>query len=170
MGSGISTKYENTYFYTQEPSDDYLVFSEHASSYSGDTHTVEYGSDDRVMKFCDDMVARPPDAESTYQRNLVRTSRDYELNEEGFFGKSSKGTNVYTIESDNPMSSAMDFYTKISDGGRTEYLSNRHGIKAVLGDDTETIFRPYPKTEGSPAVSIRIDCERIAHKIHFIKR
>ena len=170
MGSGISTKYENTYFYTPEMSDDCIVLSECATSYSVDTHTVEYGSDDRVLKFCDDMVARPPDAESTYQRNLVRTSRDYELNEEGFFGKSSKGTNVYTIESDNPMSSAMDFFSKISDGGATDYLPNRHGIRSFLGDRTETIFRPYPKTEGSPAVSIRIDFERIAHKIHFIKR
>ena len=169
MGSGISTKYENTYFYTQESSDDYLVFSERASSYSADTHTVEYGSDDRVMKFCDDMVARPPDADSTYQRNLVRTSRDYEFNEQGFFGKRS-GKKVWTVEADDPMESAMDFYSKISDGGATDYLENRHGISSYLGDKTEAIFRPYPKTEGSPAVSIRIDFERIAHKIHFIKR
>ena len=137
MGSGISTKYENTYFYTQETSDDCLVFSECVTSYSVDTHTVEYGSDDRVLKFCDDMVSRPPDADSTYQRNLVRTSRDYELNGQGFFGKRS-GQKVWTVEAEDPMGSAMDFYSKISNGGATGYLPNRHGIQTELCDGTKT--------------------------------
>ena len=169
MGSGISTKYEKTYFYTPEMSDDCIVLSECATSYSADTHTVEYGSDDRVMKFCDDMVARPPDAESSYQRNLVRTSRDYNLNEQGFFGKRSS-QKVWTVEADDPIGSAMDFYSKISDGGATDYLPNRHGIRSSLGDKTETVFRPYPKSEGCPAVEIRFNLERAIRKIHFIKR
>ena len=169
MGSGISTKYEKTYFYTPEMSDDCIVLSECATSYSADTHTVEYGSDDRVMKFCDDMVARPPDAESSYQRNLVRTSRDYNLNEQGFFGKRSS-QKVWTVEADDPIGSAMDFYSKISDGGATKYLENHHGIVSRLSDDVDTFFRPYPKSEGCPAVEIRSSLKNVMRKIHFIKR
>ena len=169
MGSGISTKYEKTYFYTPEMSDDCIVLSECATSYSVDTHTVEYSSDDRVVKLCDDMVVRPPDADSTYQRNLVRTSRDYELNGQGFFGKRSS-QKVWTVEADDPIGSAMDFYSKISDGGATKYLENHHGIVSRLSDDVDTFFRPYPKSEGCPTVEIRINLERAIRKIHFIKR
>ena len=182
MGSGISTKYEKTYFYSkgsyinqykgkEESKDDWLV-SENTHKYNtgSDTHTIEHYNDEKVKTYCDDMVRREPKLESNYQSNAKKVSQYYETNKQEFFGKRSSGEKVWTIESDNPMETAMDFYSRISDGGRTGYLENRHGITTNLGDGTTIYFRPYPKTEGSPVVEIKINLERIPHKIHFIKR
>ena len=168
MGSGISTKYENTYFYTRDEED--LFVSERTERYTGDdTHTIEYNNDEKVMRYCDEMVSREPDATSSYTDNALKASQNFELNEQGFFGKRSQ-QDVWTIDSEDPMSSAMDFYSKISDGGATEYLPNRHGIQTELCDGTKTFFRPYPKSEGCPAVEIRFSMENVMRKIHFIKR
>ena len=68
------------------------------------------------------------------------------------------------------MQSAMNFYSEISEGGISEYVKNHHGIKSYLSDGTETLFRPYPATDDSPAVEIKINLENRPHKIHFIKR
>ena len=175
MGSGISTKYEKTYFYSkdtyvnqnEEPKEDWLV-SEDSPKYDAgtDTHTIEYNNDEKVKKYCEDMVRRKPNPKSNYTSNAKETSQYYEMNKQGFFGKRSTGEKVWTIESDNPMETAMDFYSRISDGGITGYLENHHGIETKLGDGTVTYFRPYPKTEGSPVVEIKINFERIP--IRFI--
>ena len=182
MGSGISTKYEKTYFYSkgsyrnfkegkEESGGDWLV-SEDTPKYNAgtDTHTIEYYNDEKVKKFCNDMVKRKPETGSNYQSNAKKTSQYYKTNDDGFFGETSMGKKVWTIESDNPMETAMDFYSRISEGGVTEYLENHHGLKTQLGDKTQTFFRPYPKTEGSPAVEVKINLEKNHHKIHFIKR
>ena len=182
MGSGISTKYEKTYFYSkgtytnqyeekEESKEDWLV-SEDTPKYSAgtDTHTIEYNNDEKVKKYCEDMVRRKPNPKSNYTSNAKETSQYYEMNKQGFFGKRSTGEKVWTIESDNPMETAMDFYSRISEGGRTGYLGNHHGITSSLGDKTRITFRPYPKTEGSPSVEIKLTYENLRQKIHFIKR
>jgi hypothetical protein len=182
MGSGISTKYEKTYFYSkgtytnqyeekEESKEDWLV-SEDSPKYNAgtDTHTIEYYNDEKVKKYCEDMVKREPKLESNYTSNAKKTTQYYETNKKGFFGKRSTGEKVWTIESDNPMETAMDFYSRISEGGRTGYLGNHHGITSSLGDKTRITFRPYPKTEGSPSVEIKLTYENLRQKIHFIKR
>jgi hypothetical protein len=182
MGSGISTKYEKTYFYSkgtytdqyeekEESKDDWLV-SEDAPKYNAgtDTHTIEYNNDEKVKKYCEDMVKREPKLESNYTSNAKKTSQYYKTSGDGFFGEASNGKKVWAIKSNNPMETAMDFYSRISDGGVTNYLDNHHGLKTQLGDNTQTFFRPYPKSEGSPAVEIKINFEKVSHKIHFIKR
>lgn len=178
MGSGISTRYEKTYFYSKslykrnkEPKEDLLV-SENSLQYnaSTDTHTIEYHNDEKVKKYCNNMVKRKPETGSNYTSNAKKVSQYYKTNEDGFFGETSIGKKVWTIETDNPMETAMDFYSRISDGGITDYLDNHHGIEALLGDGTKTYFRPYPKTEGCPVVEIKLHHENFKRKIHFIKR
>ena len=180
MGSGISTKYEKTYFYSkgsytnqydakEEAKEDWLV-SEDSPKYDAGTatRTIEYHNEDNVTKFCEDMRSRKQSNGSSYATS--KTSSQFEKDERGFFGKKHKGSKVRTIESDNPMETAMDFYSQISEGGVTDYLDNHHGIKTELGDGTLITFRPYPKTEGSPAVEIKNEIEGFSQKIHFIKR
>ena len=182
MGSGISTKYEKTYFYSkgsyrnfkegkEESGGDWLV-SEDTPKYNAgtDTHTIEYYNDEKVKKFCNDMRSREPYNGSSYSKTASKTSSHFEIDEDRFFGKKRKGSKVRTIESDNPMETSMDFYSQISEGGITDYLDNHHGIKTELDDGTFITFRPYPKTEGSPAVEIKNDIEGFFQKIHFIKR
>ena len=66
MGSGISTKYEKTYFYSkgtytnqyeekEESKEDWLV-SEDSPKYNAgtDTHTIEYNNDEKVKKYCEE--------------------------------------------------------------------------------------------------------------------
>ena len=116
------------------------------------------------------MVKRKPEVGSNYASNAMKTSQYYKTSGDGFFGEASNGKKVWAIESDNPMETVMNFYSRISEGGRTGYLGNHHGIETKLGDGTVTYFRPYPKTEGSPVVEIKINFEKVSHKIHFIKR
>ena len=182
MGSGISTKYEKTYFYSkgsytnqnkgkEESREDWLVSEDTIKYNTGtDTHTIEHHNDEKVKKFCNDMVTRKPETGSNYQSNAKKVSRYYETNKQEFFGKRSTGEKVWTVESENPMETAMDFYSRISDGGVTDYIDNHHGITTSLEDKTRISFRPYPKTEGSPAVEVKINLEKNHHKIHFIKR
>lgn len=170
MGSGISTKYEKTYFYRSSEAESQSV-AESAIEYgTADTHTIESHNDERVMRFCEDMVSRKPHEESSYAQNLANTAQHFEMNENGFFGYPGEGQKVWVIESESPMDSSMVFFSEMGEGGKIGYLSNYHGIKSSLSDGTDVLFRPYPKTEGSPAVEIRINFEKHAHKIHFVQR
>ena len=170
MGSGISTKYEKTYFYKlkdEEP----LTASEKTYEYNvNDTHTIESHNDEEVIKFCEEMVSRKPYEDSSYAQNLANTAQHFEMNSDGTFGKPGRGPNVTVIESDSPMHSAMNFYSEMGEGGQMKYLNNYHGIQSKLMDGTDVTFRPYPKSEGSPAVEIRICFETIIRKIHFVQR
>ena len=82
MGSGISTKYEKTYFcskgsYTNqyeekvEFKEDWFV-SEDTPKYNAgtDSHTIEYNNDEKVKKYCDGMVKRKPEKEAITQVTL----------------------------------------------------------------------------------------------------
>ncbi len=170
MGSGISTKYEKTYFYKlkdEEP----LISSEKTYGYNiNDSHTIESHNDEEVIKFCEDMVSRKPYEDSSYAQNLANTAQHFEMNDKGTFGKPGSGKDVWLIESDNPMNSAMSFYSELSEGGFCFYTPNRHGVITTLGDGKNILFRPYPRTEGCPAVEVRIQTGKLFQKFHFMER
>lgn len=170
MGSGISTKYEKTYFYKLKDGESLTVAEKPYEYNCQDTHTIESHNDDEVIKFCEEMVSRKPYEDSSYAQNLANTARHFEMNPNGTFGKPGRGQNVTVIESDSPMHSAMNFYSEMGEGGQMKYLRNHHGIQSKLMDGTDVTFRPYPKSEGSPAVEIRICLESLIRKIHFIQR
>lgn len=99
MGSGISTKYEKTYFYLkdsyanqnkgkEESKKDCLV-SEDTTKYNTgtDSHTIEYNNDEKVKKHCDGMVKRKPEKGSNYSSNAKKTSQYYEMNKQEFLEK-----------------------------------------------------------------------------------
>ena len=170
LGSGISTKYEKTYFYKLKD-DELLSVSEKTYEYNvNDTHTIESHNDKDVINFCEDMVARKPYEDSSYAQNLTNTAQHFEMNEDGLFGKKGLEKKVRILETHNPMNSAMNFYSEISEGGLNEYFGNHHGIKAILNDGVEVSFRPYPKTEGSPAVEVKVTLGELIQKIHFVQR
>ena len=170
MGSGISTKYENTYFYKLND-DEPLSVSEKTYEYNvNDSHTIESHNDEEVIKFCEDMVSRKPYEDSSYAQNLANTAQHFEMNDKGFFGKPGKGNNVWIIETENPMQAAMNFYKEISEGGITSYTENRHAVITMLQDGVNVLFRPYPKTIDSPAVDIMLSIGDFVKKIHFMQR
>jgi len=170
LGSGISTKYEKTYFYKlkdEEP----LTASEKTYGYNvNDTHTIESHNDEEVIKFCEDMVSRKPYEDSSYAQNLANTAQHFEMNDKEFFGKPGNGKNVWVIETEDPMHAAMNFFREISEGGVTSYTENHHAVISMLRDGINVLFRPYPKTEGSPAVDIMLSIGDFLRKIHFIQR
>ena len=91
MGSGISTKYEKTYFYRLS-NEEVSSVAEKTYEYNvQDTHTIESRNDEKVIKFCEDMVNRKPYEDSSYARNLANIGQHFEINEHGFFGRSSTG-------------------------------------------------------------------------------
>lgn len=170
MGSGISTKYEKTYFYKLKEAEP-LTVSEKSYEYSyQDTHTIESHNDEKVIRFCEEMVSRKPYEDSSYAQNLASTAQHFEMNPNGLFGKPGSSSNIRVIESDNPMNSAMSFYSELSEGGDCFYTPNRHGVVTSLRDGKNILFRPYPTTEGSPAVEIRIQTGKLLQKYHFIQR
>jgi len=170
LGSGISTKYEKTYFYKLKE-DEHLTIAERSYEYNyQDTHTIESHNDDEVIKFCEDMVSRKPYEDSSYAQNLANTAQHFEMNDKGFFGRPGTGKNVWVIESEEPMRAAMNFFREISDGGTTSYTRKRHAILSMLKDGIIVLFRPYPKTEASPAVDIMLSIGELVRKIHFVQR
>ena len=68
------------------------------------------------------MVSRKPYEDSSYAQNLANTAQHFEMNDKVFFGKPVKGKKVWLIESDDPMQSAMNFYSEISEGGQIDYF------------------------------------------------
>jgi len=133
-------------------------------------HTIESHNDEEVIKFCEDMVSRKPYEDSSYAQNLANTAQHFEMNDKGFFGKLGNGKNVWVIETEDPMHAAMNFFREISEGGVTSYTENHHAVISMLRDGINVLFRPYPKTEGSPAVDIMLSIGDFLRKIHFIQR
>ena len=86
------------------------------------------------------------------------------------YEKPGNGKNVWIIETEEPMHSAMSFYREISEGGITSYSKNHHAVISKLNDGISVLFRPYPKTEACPAVDIMLSIGDFVRKIHFIQR
>lgn len=169
MGSGISTKYEKTYFYKLKDEEPLTVAEKKYEYNPTDIHTIESHNDEKVIKFCEEMVSRKPYEDSSYAQNLANTAQHFEINDKGFFGEPGDSRNVWILKTENPMQTAMDFFNEIGEGGLIKYTSNHHGIISYLGDGKHIMFRPYPKTEGSPAVDVFITVSgNLINKLHFI--
>ena len=171
MGSGISTKYEKTYFYKLKDEEPLSVAEKQFEYNTTDTHTIESHNDEKVIKFCEDMVSRKPYEDSSYAQNLANTAQHFEMKANGKFGEPGGSKGVQIIKTNNPMESAMNFYSELSEGGFTEMTPNHHGIRTLLNDGFDVTFRPYSSIEGSPAVDICItELGKRIQKIHFIGR
>ena len=57
-----------------------------------------------------------------------------------------------------------------SNGGLNKYIDNHHGVETILKDGIKVFFRPYPKTEGSPVVEVKLIIGDLIQKIHFLQR
>lgn len=157
MGSGLCAIYELDSTFGE------LSVSEVRNNYGSEEDT-------RLDDYFQKMLSRKTDEEATYSRNMVDTARHYEMDENGLFGKPGSGKNVRIIESDDPMGTAMDFFSKISEGAKTDTMNGGSALFCNLNDGVRINFRPYSSTPGSPAVDIHIEMLNRLQKIHFVLR
>ena len=158
MGSGLCAIYE------LKSSFGVLSVSETKNNY----RSAE--KDNRGENYFQRMLSREPEEGATYSRNMVDTALHYEMDEKGLFGKPGSGRNVRVIESDDPMGTAMDFFSKISEGAKTDIMNGGSALFCNLNDGVRINFRPYSSTPGSPAVDIHMEMPDRWQKIHFIMR
>lgn len=106
--------------------------------------------------------------QSSIANNANSMKSIYPLTKSGYFGE--KGKNCRIISTDSPQATSIDFYNRLSKGGKTKPLKNGKGVMTVLGDGTRIVHRLITKTKGSPAVEITISgSPKIKNqKIHFI--
>ena len=144
MGSGYAGKYENTY---GNKSYDY------EKKLNDTTETVKAISG----------------VKTTIDKNAELVRDKYELNDEGYFGETTK-TKAQIFRTKTPIDDSYDFYNKLGQGGKIENLNNGHGTKTTLSDGTIITHRVVTSTEGSPAVDIHIYSPSFVktQKIHFI--
>ncbi|MDO4848360.1 MAG: hypothetical protein Q4B45_01115 [Coriobacteriia bacterium] len=93
----------------------------------------------------------------------------------GYFGSKGSTSNVRRIESDNPISTAADFYGKAAKGGIEKPMPNGKGVMTCLSDGTIITMRRISSSDGSPAVDINISKSNDPagikrQKIHFLRR
>ena len=146
MGSGYSGKYENTYGSTN---------GEKNSSPRNDL------PDNQVI-----LKKR-----STIDENASLVKDKYGLDENGFFGETTK-TKSQVFRSNYPVEDSIEFYNKLGTGGKQSLLDNGHGVKTVLDDNTIITHRIVTSTKGSPAVDIHVYSKSFVQtqKIHFISK
>lgn len=105
--------------------------------------------------------------------NVTTVSHFYSYKDGYFGGKSrSKDNYVRIIESENPLSTAKDFYDKIGYGGIEKPLKGGKGYTTKMEDGTILTYRPISSSDGSPAVEINIKGSDShgklkSQKIHF---
>lgn len=111
--------------------------------------------------------------------NLPDLKKDYPLRN-GYFGSKadSKDDRVRHILSPDPVTTAKDFYDRISNGGIESDIVDKNGnIKGAttkMADGTVVTWREVSSSDGTPAVDINIkkstDSGGLkAQKIHFVK-
>lgn len=105
--------------------------------------------------------------------NLKEVSSIYKYNN-GYFGESPKenAKRIRHIESDDPSTTAKDFYDKIAYGGIESDIPK--GKIVEMEDGTVITWRNVSSSDGSPAVDINIERSRDSgglkkQKIHFVK-
>ena len=110
----------------------------------------------------------------TITENLPSLTSSYDFNN-GYFGKKGQGRDfVRNISSEDPLSTARDFYDKAAHGGIERQMSNGKGLYTKMLDGSILSFREITSSDGSPAVEINIK-DSTAHgdvkyqKIHFVK-
>ena len=126
--------------------------------YSG-TH----GSDDNHRNFAD---------------NLPELTKKYPLSPGGYFGTKGHGEARHIV-SDDPLKTAMDFYSKATKGakikkplGNDNPNSKPRAEYAIMKDNSRIQIRPIShSSDGSPAVDICIvrTGNVKKQKIHFVK-
>lgn len=93
----------------------------------------------------------------------------------GYFGSKGSSSSVRRIESEDPVSTATDFYEEAAKGGVEIALDNGKGVKSEMANGTKITMRPVSSSDGSPAVDINISKSNDPagikqQKIHFIWR
>ena len=155
MGSGISAKYE--------------LCTYEDSLQENESYERHY-DDDYVESFCREKIETPPVKGSSLDENYLMVKDKYPLRAGGNLGEKGKTSGINVYKSDNPMQSAMEMYSDLSYGGRTEFTKNNHGIQTVFEDESSILYRPYTSIPGSPAVEISVVNSKYLRnqKIHFI--
>lgn len=93
----------------------------------------------------------------------------------GYFGEQGRGRSfVRNIESNDPTSTAKDFYDTASHGGIEETMNNGKGYVTKMKDGSILSYREVSSSDGSSTVEINIrqsdDHGNIKYqKIHFVK-
>lgn len=106
--------------------------------------------------------------------NLGSLTAKYDYSN-GFFGEQGKGRSfVRNISSDDPASTAKDFYDTAAHGGIEGAMDNGKGYVTKMKDGTILSYREVSSSDGSPTVEINIrqsdDHGDIKYqKIHFVK-
>ncbi len=110
--------------------------------------------------------------------NIHITSVKFKYND-GLFGDKGKAkikSGYYRqILSNDPISTAKEFYSLIAKGGIENKLPNNKGLFTKLKDGTIIVFREITSTPNSPAVEINIKGSNTTsgikgQKIHFEKK
>ncbi len=110
----------------------------------------------------------------TISENLPSLTSHFSFHN-GYFGEKGEGTHfVRVIKSDDPVSTAKDFYNKIAYGGLEYKMSNGKGVFTKMRDGSILSFREVSSSDGSPAVDINISKSNDhggikQQKIHFVK-
>lgn len=106
--------------------------------------------------------------ESSIDSNANSMISIYPLTKSGYFGE--KGKNCRIILTDSPQVTSIDFYNRLSKGGKKIQLKNGKGTMALLGDGTRIVHRLITKTKDSPAIEITISSSSNIknQKIHFV--
>ena len=126
--------------------------------------------DERLESYFQRMLSRKQEEDASYSRNMISTAQHYEMNEKGLFGKPGKSRDIRIISSEDPMGTAMDFFSKISEGAKAETMNNGSALYCNLNDGVRINFRPYSSTPDSPAIDICIKVLDKIQKIHFVLR
>lgn len=106
--------------------------------------------------------------------NLGSLTAKYDYSN-GYFGEQGKGRSfVRNISSDDPASTAKDFYDTAAHGGIEGAMDNGKGYVTKMKDGTILSYREVSSSDGSPTVEINIrqsdDHGDIKYqKIHFVK-
>lgn len=108
-------------------------------------------------------------------QNIMITAGSYQY-ENGRFGVSSPSTGNTTrnIASDDPVSTAKDFYDKIALGGIEQTYNNGNLKVTHMADGTYVTWRLISHSDGTSVVEINIDGSSHTggikkQKIHFVE-
>jgi hypothetical protein len=103
--------------------------------------------------------------------NISKLSSVFPSNRFGRFGEKGSSTKVRRIASDNPSSTAKEFFQVLSKGGQVQKSASRNVTKVNFKNGFFVIHRQTSKS-GGPVVEIRIPNPKggkaVVQKIHFI--
>lgn len=110
----------------------------------------------------------------TLRQNIPSMESSFPITNRRFGKPNTKSTYVSVIESDDPLSTAKEFYNRISYGGERDKSGD--GFLTVRMKDGSVVTYRETSKSGSPAIDINIresndkGLKIRGHKIHFIKK